>query len=195
MRAGLLSERREGTWRFYALRPESLEPVRIVLADLWPDALIRLKQVVEQNTRGEEGRRAEETMNQPDTLTTTPGSLYRPQKSFPTWSNHSCLCSGSAPGRICTRSRAASSPSTSTVQLVRGTYVSVEPPNRVVFTWGTPGNDALPPGSSTVEVLLKADGNETVVELFHHDLPVAELSGHKAGWTACLAKLRQVAST
>ncbi len=49
MRAGLLSERREGTRRLYALRPESLEPVRTVLADLWPDALLRLKQVVEQN--------------------------------------------------------------------------------------------------------------------------------------------------
>ncbi|MDQ2787668.1 MAG: metalloregulator ArsR/SmtB family transcription factor [Chloroflexota bacterium] len=49
-RAGLLSERREGTRRLYALRPESLEPVRTVLADLWPDALLRLKQVVEQNT-------------------------------------------------------------------------------------------------------------------------------------------------
>ncbi len=48
-RAGLLSERREGTRRLYALCPESLEPVRTVLADLWPDALLRLKQVVEQN--------------------------------------------------------------------------------------------------------------------------------------------------
>jgi DNA-binding transcriptional ArsR family regulator len=47
-RAGLLSERRAGTRRLYALRPESLEPVRTVLADLWPDALERLKHVVEQ---------------------------------------------------------------------------------------------------------------------------------------------------
>lgn len=47
-RAGLVSERREGTRRLYALEPESLEPVREVLAELWPDALKRLKQVVEQ---------------------------------------------------------------------------------------------------------------------------------------------------
>jgi DNA-binding transcriptional ArsR family regulator len=47
--AGLLSERREGTRRLYALQPESLEPVRDVLADIWPDALKRLKQVVEEN--------------------------------------------------------------------------------------------------------------------------------------------------
>ena len=38
----------------------------------------------------------------------------------------------------------------------RGTYVAVEPPHRVVFTWGVPGDDTLPPGSSTVEVVLKS---------------------------------------
>lgn len=45
--AGLLSERREGTRRLYLMRPESLEPVREVLADLWPHALRRLKLAVE----------------------------------------------------------------------------------------------------------------------------------------------------
>jgi len=55
-RAGLLSERREGTRRLYALRPEALEPVRTVLAELWPDALRRLKQVVEQG-KGQQERR------------------------------------------------------------------------------------------------------------------------------------------
>ena len=46
-RAGLLSERRDGTKRLYAFRPESLDVVRNVLADLWPQALERLKNVVE----------------------------------------------------------------------------------------------------------------------------------------------------
>jgi DNA-binding transcriptional ArsR family regulator len=55
-RAGLLSERREGTRRLYALRPESLEPVHAVLADLWPDALERLKNVVEQGKSRQERR-------------------------------------------------------------------------------------------------------------------------------------------
>ncbi|MFF4808082.1 hypothetical protein ACFY03_07685 [Micromonospora chersina] len=27
------------------------------------------------------------------------------------------------------------------------TCLTVEPPYRVVFTWGIPGNDALPPGA------------------------------------------------
>lgn len=47
-RAGLLHERREGTRRLYALDPEALDPVRAVLTDLWPDALQRLKRVVER---------------------------------------------------------------------------------------------------------------------------------------------------
>ena len=45
--AGLLTERRDGTRRLYALRHESLEPVRALLAEFWPDALGRLKRAVE----------------------------------------------------------------------------------------------------------------------------------------------------
>jgi uncharacterized protein YndB with AHSA1/START domain len=41
---------------------------------------------------------------------------------------------------------------------VRGEYVEVEPPRRVVFTWGVAGKDSLPPGSTTVEIVLTADG-------------------------------------
>ena len=46
-RAGLLNERRDGTRRLYSLRPEGLDTVRDVLADLWPEALARLKRAVE----------------------------------------------------------------------------------------------------------------------------------------------------
>ena len=47
-RAGLLRERRDGTRRLYTFRPESLDAVRDLLADLWPAALARLKRAVEQ---------------------------------------------------------------------------------------------------------------------------------------------------
>ena len=49
--AGLLGERRQGTRRLYQLRPESLEPVRTVLIELWPDAFGRLKPTVEADKR------------------------------------------------------------------------------------------------------------------------------------------------
>jgi DNA-binding transcriptional ArsR family regulator len=47
--AGLLTERREGTRRLYKLQRESLEPVRAILTEFWPDALSRLKEVVENS--------------------------------------------------------------------------------------------------------------------------------------------------
>ena len=47
-RAGLLDERREGTRRLYFFRSASLEPLRDLLEEFWPDALGRLKQAVEQ---------------------------------------------------------------------------------------------------------------------------------------------------
>ncbi|HVM67284.1 MAG TPA: metalloregulator ArsR/SmtB family transcription factor [Acidimicrobiales bacterium] len=46
-RAGLLAERRDGTRRLYSLRSGSLEPLRALLDEFWPDALSRLKQAVE----------------------------------------------------------------------------------------------------------------------------------------------------
>jgi DNA-binding transcriptional ArsR family regulator len=48
-KAGLVSERREGTRRLYALDPQALDPVREILSELWPAALSRLKQVVERS--------------------------------------------------------------------------------------------------------------------------------------------------
>jgi DNA-binding transcriptional ArsR family regulator len=45
--AGVLQERREGTRRLYALRPEAIEPVRAFLDELWPASLQRLKRTVE----------------------------------------------------------------------------------------------------------------------------------------------------
>ena len=71
----------------------------------------------------------------------------------------------------------------------RGTYVVVEPPTRVVFTWGLPGSETIPAGSTTVEVILTADGDETVVSLAHHDLPGEHRPGHKKGWDTFLGAL------
>jgi uncharacterized protein YndB with AHSA1/START domain len=75
---------------------------------------------------------------------------------------------------------------------VRGEYVEVDPPRRVVFTWGVPGKESLPPGSTTVEVVLTPDGPDTIVELFHHGLPVEERDSHLEGWTTMLGRLERL---
>jgi len=73
-----------------------------------------------------------------------------------------------------------------------GEYVEVDPPNRVVFTWGY-GNfpeepNPLPPGSSTVEVDLEADGDATIVRL-RHRVPEALDAFHAMGWEHYLVRL------
>jgi len=51
--AGLVSERRDGTRRFYAARRESLAELRAYLETFWDDRLRRLKAVAEAEERGD----------------------------------------------------------------------------------------------------------------------------------------------
>lgn len=72
-----------------------------------------------------------------------------------------------------------------------GEYVEIEPPNRVVFTWGWESEYAsTPPGSSTVEITLTPDGSGTLVRLVHSGLPTAESAeSHAQGWDMYLSRL------
>lgn len=78
--------------------------------------------------------------------------------------------------------------------IVVGQYVELEPPRRVVFTWGWEGNDAVPPGSSTVEVTLTPDGDGTILHLVHRDLPAAARAEHDGGWSHFLPRLEIAAA-
>ncbi|MDX1658807.1 MAG: SRPBCC family protein [Nitriliruptorales bacterium] len=74
--------------------------------------------------------------------------------------------------------------------VARGEFVEVEPPERVVFTWGWEGNPMVPPGSSRVEVTFRSDGGDTVVTLTHSGLPDADaMRLHEDGWTRYLDQL------
>jgi uncharacterized protein YndB with AHSA1/START domain len=77
---------------------------------------------------------------------------------------------------------------------VRGTYLEVKPPERIVISWGYAGSERHPPGASTVEIRLLAEGRGTRVELEHRDLPRAEHDDHSRGWTHYLPRLA-IAST
>ena len=71
-----------------------------------------------------------------------------------------------------------------------GKYVEVLPPERVVFTWGFEGNEALPPGSTTVTVTLRADGPRTILRLVHTGLSRPMLRLHDRGWSGYLPALQ-----
>jgi uncharacterized protein YndB with AHSA1/START domain len=78
-----------------------------------------------------------------------------------------------------------------------GEYLAVEPYSRVVFTWGY-GNfpqepNPLPPGSSTVEIELVPDGDETIVRLAHR-VPTDLVEFHAIGWEHYLGRLGIVAA-
>jgi uncharacterized protein YndB with AHSA1/START domain len=65
----------------------------------------------------------------------------------------------------------------------RGEFVEVDEPRRLVFTWGWEGENPVPPGSSTIEFELTADGDGTHVRFVHSGLPSAEAaSSHAHGW-------------
>lgn len=80
--------------------------------------------------------------------------------------------------------------------VARGEYVEVDPPRRVVFTWGWESEGeghAVPPGSSRVEISLEPDGEGTLVRLRHLDLPDEALEIHGQGWDLFLGRLAKAA--
>jgi uncharacterized protein YndB with AHSA1/START domain len=71
-----------------------------------------------------------------------------------------------------------------------GRYRDVEPPHRLVMTWGWEGRADLPPGSSIVEVTLEADGSGTLLRLRHSGLPTREERiSHREGWRLYTGRL------
>lgn len=78
--------------------------------------------------------------------------------------------------------------------VVSGSFVELDPPRRLVFTWGWEATgDATPPGSSTVEVTLVPDGDETVVRVRHSGLAAEAVEGHAIGWEQFLPALATIA--
>ncbi len=73
-----------------------------------------------------------------------------------------------------------------------GRFEEVDPPRRLVFTWGWTRDAAVPPGSTRVEVTLVPEDGGTRVLLRHHGLPSDEQrTHHGAGWQMYLDRLAQ----
>src|SRR5258708_19345417 len=87
-----------------------------------------------------------------------------------------------------------------------GTFLEVEAPHLVVFTWGfadaeaaqhtlhkpgvAAGGNPMPPGSTRVTVMLDDEDGGTRLMLRHEDLPTPELrDGHDIAWDAYLPTL------
>jgi uncharacterized protein YndB with AHSA1/START domain len=79
--------------------------------------------------------------------------------------------------------------------VVLGEYVEVDPPRRVVFTWGFDGaTPIVAAGSTRVEVTLEPDGDGTLVTLHHHGLEGPTRDAHAGGWAHYLVRLARAAA-
>lgn len=72
---------------------------------------------------------------------------------------------------------------------VRGAYLELDRPRRVVVSWGHAGSERLPPGASTVEITLAPTEGGTLVTVVHSGLPEPDATQHAAGWPHFLDRL------
>jgi uncharacterized protein YndB with AHSA1/START domain len=77
----------------------------------------------------------------------------------------------------------------------RGAFREVVPVHRLAYSFGWEGDEAVPPGSSLVEIdLIDRDGG-TLLRMTHTGLPNAEqCAGHERGWAHYLGRLAVAAA-
>jgi uncharacterized protein YndB with AHSA1/START domain len=76
-----------------------------------------------------------------------------------------------------------------------GEFLEVDPPKRLVFTWGWNNDLAVAPGSTRVVVTFEEENGGTRVILRHHGLPDdAQREHHTLGWRTYLPRLGIVAT-
>jgi uncharacterized protein YndB with AHSA1/START domain len=73
-----------------------------------------------------------------------------------------------------------------------GEFVEVDAPHRVVFTFGWVGDEAVPPGSTRVEIDLSPLEGGTLLRLRHTTLPPDAAPMHRQGWELYTSRLEVV---
>jgi uncharacterized protein YndB with AHSA1/START domain len=74
---------------------------------------------------------------------------------------------------------------------VVGRFVELEPPRRLVFTYGwEDGRMGVAPGSTTVVIELTEREGVTTLRLEHHGLPPAVVDDHERGWAYFLGLMQ-----
>src|SRR5271166_6485039 len=72
----------------------------------------------------------------------------------------------------------------------RGAFREVVPVHRLAYSFGWEGNEAVPPGSSLVEIDLIDQNGGTLLRMTHSGLPDTEqCASHDRGWAHYLGRL------
>jgi uncharacterized protein YndB with AHSA1/START domain len=76
---------------------------------------------------------------------------------------------------------------------VRGRYVELHPPRKVVISWGHAGSDRLPPGASKVEIILTKERDGTTVQIVHSNLSqIATRTAGRQRFALVVASIRRL---
>jgi uncharacterized protein YndB with AHSA1/START domain len=76
-----------------------------------------------------------------------------------------------------------------------GRFVELEPPRRLVFTYGWEGDlMGLALEASTVEIVLEERPGGTILRLSHRGIPTDVVEEHRRGWIYFLGLLRDTAA-
>ena len=79
--------------------------------------------------------------------------------------------------------------------VARGFFREVVPVHRLAYSFGWDGSEAVPPGSSLIEIDLIEQPDGTLLRLTHTGLPNAEqCASHDEGWAHYLGRLAEVAA-
>ena len=82
------------------------------------------------------------------------------------------------------------------MHIASGRIEVVDPPHRVVLSWGWEGSLDVPPGSTKVEITLEPEGSQTLLRLRHTGLPdEVQRASHAQGWAGYIASLAQRLAT
>jgi uncharacterized protein YndB with AHSA1/START domain len=80
-------------------------------------------------------------------------------------------------------------------RFARGSFREVVPVHRLAYSFGWDGSEAVPPGSSLVEIDLIEQQDGTLLRLTHSGLPSAQqCAGHAEGWAHYLGRLAELAA-
>ena len=188
--AGLVDERRNGTRRLYRARPEGLAELREFLEEFWDARLEALKREAEQEQRRKDGARLTGCLPARGPDRGRPGDGV----GVPRRPGEAGALEGAAGDRSTPRPGGAYRIEIVPGNIAAGEFVEIEPPRRLVYTWGwEPGADGpnvVPPGSSTVEIELVPEGGGTKLLFTHRDLPTRDSADrHGHGWNHYLERL------
>jgi len=80
--------------------------------------------------------------------------------------------------------------------VARGRFTEVIPVHRLAYSFGWDGREAVPPGSSLIEIdLIDQEAGRTLLRMTHSGLPDAEAcASHEQGWAHYLGRLATAAS-